>query len=181
MMTETGVRLTNPPIRVMLVLPGEELWGAEQLRADLAAAGLRLMAEEEFRHGDANPARRPAAVLAFLSGRLERDAVVCRRLVHQRLAPVVAVSANSDETYVLEIFATGVEDVVRRPIKSRELAARIRSILRRTQPGLISAQDSSPRLAAPAAAAGRHAAKGSRFQSFLTEIHKCLSSRGKAN
>lgn len=42
MMTETAVRLTNPPSRVMLVLPGEELWGAEQLRADLPAAGRRV-------------------------------------------------------------------------------------------------------------------------------------------
>lgn len=125
-MTETG----SHPIDIMLVLPDDELWGAEQLRADLAAAGLRLMRKEEFRNAH------PAAFLIFLTGQVERDSVLCRKWVELSLAPVIAVSANREETYVLALFAAGAEDVIQRPIRPHELAARIRSILRRSHPGL---------------------------------------------
>lgn len=145
-MTETAIQ----PIDIMLVLPGDELWGAEQLRADLAAGGLRLIAEDEFRGNEAGVHRRPAAILAFLTGRLETDAAVCRKLVSFKLAPVIAVSLQNDEDYVLALFAAGVEDVVQRPIKSRELAARIRSILRRMQPQLrLQTLQGQPAAAAP--------------------------------
>lgn len=125
-MTESGIH----SIDIMLVLPDEELWGAEQLRADLGASGLRLMRKEEFRSGP------PAAILIFLAGQMEPDSVLCRKWVGQGLAPVIAVSANHAEPYVLALFAAGVEDVIQRPIRPHELAARIRSILRRARPGL---------------------------------------------
>jgi len=161
----------------MLVLPGEELWGAEQLRSDLATAGLRLMAEEEFRSSGPVNARRPDAILAFLSGQLERDAVICRKWVDLRLAPVIVISPNNDEVYVLALFNTGIEDVVQRPIKSRELAARIRSILRRSQPALLKAQSRS--ILPPVTAAPKPGA--SRVQLFLSGLQKCFSSKSKVN
>lgn len=180
-MTETIVRPTIHPISVMLVLPGSELWGAEGLRADLAATGLRLMAEEDFK-GEASVIRKPAATLAFLSGQMQRDTAVCRKLVGQGLAPVIAVSANREETYVLALFASGVEDVIARPIKSRELAARIRSILRRTQPALF-AQTGRPvvqgRTLLPAVPAVPENRPKSRFQSFLCDLQKCFLSRNR--
>lgn len=176
-MTETGVRSRILPISIMLVLPGEELWGAEQLRSDLATAGLRLMAEEEFRSSEAVNARRPAAILAFLSGQLERDAVICRKWVGLRLAPVIAISLNNDEGYVLALFNTGIEDIVQRPIKSRELAARIRSILRRSQPALLTAQ--SRTFLPPVPAASEPGA--SRIKLFLSGLQKRFSLRSKVN
>lgn len=166
----------------MLVLPGSELWGAETLRADLAAAGLRLMAEEEFKGGEVSAARKPAAILAFLTGQPERDAAVCRRLVNQGMAPVIAVSANHEEAYVLALFAAGVEDVVHRPIKSRELAARIRSILRRTQPALLAQEGRlavQARTRLPAIPAAPEGKPKSRIQSFLCDLQRCFSPRNR--
>jgi DNA-binding response OmpR family regulator len=175
-MTETAVRSSILPISIMLVLPGEELWGAEQLRSDLASAGLRLMAEEEFRNGEPTVARKPAAILVFLSGQLERDAAICRKWVDLHLAPVIVISPNNDEVYVLALFNVGIEDIVQRPIKSRELAARIRSILRRSQPALLTAQARTLLPAIPAAPARSK----SRVKLFLSGLQKCFSTKSNA-
>ena len=174
-MTETSVRSGIVPISVMLVLPGEELWGAEQLRSDLAAAGLRLMAEDEFRSGQATTVRKPAAILVFLAGQPERDAAICRKWVDLHLAPAIVISPNNDEAYVLALFNAGIEDIVRRPIKSRELAARIRSILRRSQPALLRTQARTLPPAIPAVPARRK----SRVQLFLSGLQKCFSAKSK--
>ncbi len=169
------------PIDIMLVLPGDELWGAEQLRADLAAAGLRLMAEDEFRNGEPGNHRKPAAVLLFLSGQLEPDIAVCRKWVDLGLGPVIAVSKQNSEDYVLALFAAGVEDVVHRPIKSRELAARIRSILRRLQPALFKTQSRILLPSVSNAASSLPRRKTSRLQWFLSGLHNCLTSKIKTN
>ncbi len=174
-MTETAIQ----PIDIMLVLPGDELWGAEQLRADLAAAGLRLMAEEEFRSGGQNSHRKPAAILAFLSGRLEPDVAVCRKWVDLGLGPVIAVSQLNSEDYVLALFAAGVEDIVQRPIKSHELAARIRSILRRLQPALIKTQPRSFLPGLPGASISLPVQKPSRIRWFLSGFHRFLTPKHK--
>jgi len=176
-MTETGVRSGIVPISVMLVLPGEELWGAEQLRSDLAAAGLRLLAEDEFRSSQPTRVRKPAAILVFLAGQLERDASICRKWVDLHLAPVIVISPNNDETYVLALFNAGIEDIVQRPIKSRELAARIRGILRRSQPALLTAQSRTLPPAIPAAPARRK----SHVQLFLSGLQKCFSAKSKVS
>jgi len=168
-MTETAFQ----PIDIMLVLPGEELWGAERLRADLAQFGLRLIPQEEFRSAETPVRHMPAATLAFLSGQPERDAALCRRWASANLAPVVAVSSNTDEGYVLAMFAAGVEDVIPRPVRPRELAARIRSILRRTRPELALPR---PVLAAPIAPASESARKTS-FNTFIHGLQRQLSAR----
>ncbi len=174
-MTETAIQ----PIDIMLVLPGEELWGAEQLRSDLAAAGLRLMAENEFRNGEPGGHRKPAAILAFLSGQIEPDVAVCRKWLDLGLGPVIAVSKQNAEDYVLALFAAGVEDVVQRPIKSHELAARIRSILRRLQPGLFRPQTRPSLPLVSSASPGLPLRKTSRLQWFLSGLHKYLTPRNK--
>ncbi|GAP13314.1 hypothetical protein LARV_01067 [Longilinea arvoryzae] len=174
-MIETAIQ----PIDIMLVLPGDELWGAEQLRADLAAAGLRLMAEDEFRNGEQNGHRKPAAILVFLLGQLEQDVAVCRKWVSLRQGPVIAVSKQNAEDYVLALFAAGVEDVVQRPIKSHELAARIRSILRRLQPALIKTQPRSVLPGIPNASASLPKRRTSRIQWSLSGLHKCLTPKNR--
>lgn len=164
-MTEAG----SHPIDIMLVLPDDELWGAEQLRADLAAAGLRLMRKEEFRNVH------PAAILIFLTGQVDRDSVLCHKWVALNLAPVITVSANREEPYVLALFAAGAEDVIRRPIRPHELAARIRSILRRLHPGLQlqPVQSNAAMPATPLPPRPQH------VRSFICELHNRFVNRRK--
>jgi len=164
-MTETAYH----PLDIMLVLPGDELWGAERLRANLAQFGLRLLPQEELQSGG----HAPAAVLIFLSGQPERDVALCRRWAGANLAPVVAVSSNTDEGHVLDLFSAGVEDVIPRPIRPRELAARIRSILRRTRPELALPK---PTLGTPHAPVPAGAQK-SDFNTFIHGLQRHFPAR----
>jgi DNA-binding response OmpR family regulator len=125
------------PVTVMLVPPKDDPWGAETLRSELVRAGIRLIPESEFVGAGISGAREPQIILVLLTGEQELDVEVCQQLVASRLAPVIAISAESDEANALAIFNTGVEDYLVLPIRARVLAARIRNILRRTQPALF--------------------------------------------
>ena len=62
---------------------------------------------------------------------------VCNRLRNQAPAPgVIVVSAMADESDIVVGLEIGADDYVAKPYRSRELLARIRSVLRRRQAGL---------------------------------------------
>jgi DNA-binding response OmpR family regulator len=58
---------------------------------------------------------------------------VCRRLRAHRPIPVVMLTALGDETDRLAGFETGADDYVTKPFSPRELALRVRSVLRRSR------------------------------------------------
>lgn len=118
-------------ITAMLVLPKDDLWGAEALRSALSRSGIRVLPEAAFVAKPASAARRPQIILAQLTGDLEQDVSICRRLSNSGLAPVIAISADTDDRNLLAVFEAGVADYVTRPIRTRVLAMRIRIILRR--------------------------------------------------
>ena len=73
------------------------------------------------------------AVEAFLLGDC-RDRHVLPKLIRGRSnAPVIALNDNKSLEETLELFAAGVDDVVRKPIHVREILARIRAIRGRNQ------------------------------------------------
>ena len=71
---------------------------------------------------------------------------VCRRLRARWPVPVVMLTARGEETDRVVGFETGADDYVTKPFSPRELALRVRSVLRRARGGL----DGEP--AAPAGA-----------------------------
>lgn len=74
-----------------------------------------------------------AAVEAFLLGDC-RDRQNLPKLIRGRCkAPVIALNDNKSLEETLDLFAAGVDDVVRKPIHVREILARIRAIRARTQ------------------------------------------------
>ena len=85
-----------------------------------------------------------------------RDREVCRRLRHFSDAPVIFLTARSDEIDRVVGLEIGADDYVTKPFSPRELVARIRVILRRMAPPpsralpMLSIQDGA---GAPAAAA----------------------------
>ncbi len=79
---------------------------------------------------------------------------VCRRLRERWPIPVVMLTALGDETDRLAGFEIGADDYVTKPFSPRELAMRVRSVLRRS------------RSAAPA---GRAEAPGQPDQGILTD------------
>jgi len=73
---------------------------------------------------------------------------VCRRLRAQWPIPVVMLTALGDETDRLAGFETGADDYVTKPFSPRELALRVRSVLRRARgTGLPEARTAGPVLA----------------------------------
>ena len=66
---------------------------------------------------------------------------VCRRIQQGRAVPVVMLTARSDETDVLVGLGVGADDYVTKPFSPRELVARIRAVLRRTERGAADADE----------------------------------------
>ncbi len=87
-----------------------------------------------------------AAALASVSGPLPPDVVlldlglpdmdgqeVCRRIRSGSEVPIIVVSARGDETDRVIALELGADDYLVKPFGMRELAARMRAVLRRTQ------------------------------------------------
>jgi len=57
---------------------------------------------------------------------------VCRRLRQRSAVPIIAVTARSEEIDRVALLDMGADDYVVKPFGFRELAARVRAVLRRT-------------------------------------------------
>ena len=68
---------------------------------------------------------------------------VCRAIRRTSITPVIMVTAQTDTSDLVNGFDAGADDYVTKPVVPKELAARIRAALRRTQtvePSLSSAK-----------------------------------------
>jgi two-component system, OmpR family, flagellar system response regulator FtcR len=73
------------------------------------------------------------AVEAFLLGDCTERNGLPRLIRGRSSAPVIAMNDNKSLDETLDLFAAGVDDVVRKPIHVREILARIRAIRARIQ------------------------------------------------
>jgi DNA-binding response OmpR family regulator len=74
-----------------------------------------------------------SAVEAFLIGDCPDRYAVPKLIRDRSSAPVIAVNDNKSLDATLELFAAGVDDVVRKPVHVREILARIKAIRGRAQ------------------------------------------------
>jgi len=72
------------------------------------------------------------AVEAFLIGNCEERGSLPRLIRKRSHAPVVCLNERQTLDDTLELFAAGVDDVVRKPVHVREIVARVGAIHRRT-------------------------------------------------
>jgi DNA-binding response OmpR family regulator len=74
-----------------------------------------------------------SAVEAFLLGDCRQRELYPRLIRERSRAPVIAMNETQSLEQTLELFAAGVDDVVRKPIHVREILARIGAIRRRVE------------------------------------------------
>jgi DNA-binding response OmpR family regulator len=74
-----------------------------------------------------------AAIEAFIVGEVSRRPLVCRLLRSRCQAVLIATTESRSLSETLELFASGVDDVARKPMHVREMLARIHAIARRAR------------------------------------------------
>ncbi len=68
---------------------------------------------------------------------------VCKRIQHDRWVPVLMLTARTEEADKVAGFAVGADDYLTKPFSLRELAVRVRAILRRVE-RVAAAESGSP-------------------------------------
>lgn len=76
----------------------------------------------------------PALVLLDLRLRGEDGLTLARGLRAQSAVPLIMISGQSDETDRVLLLELAADDFLIKPFSARELVARVRAVLRRTQP-----------------------------------------------
>ena len=120
-------------------------------REGVSATGL---APGDFRQW-VNTAPEPdiGAVEAFLLGDFQNREEVPGKIKSRSDAAVIAMNDTKSLNDTLELFAAGVDDVVRKPVHVREILARIKAISRRAhpdaQPAVAGGSEFSPTGAIP--------------------------------
>jgi len=117
--------------RSILVVEDEEAI-AEAVRARLANEGYRVrLAFDGPQAIDAVAEERPDLVVLDLMLPGMDGLEVCREIQRRDWVPVLMLTARTDESDKVAGFAAGADDYLTKPFSLRELAARVRAILRR--------------------------------------------------
>jgi len=58
---------------------------------------------------------------------------VCRRIRHESKTPIIMLTARDDEPDIVRGLTMGADDYVTKPFSTKQLTARIRAVLRRSQ------------------------------------------------
>ena len=142
------------PGSIVMVVSGAELFGVEKVRLALSQAGYKVAAVESQDVQEALPRQKPALLIANLSGRQAADFELCQKLNGLSQAPIIAIGPSGDEAFRVGMLAAAVDDYLVRPVNPRELVARVRNMIRRTQPAsaILTGGDADP---APAQEAAR--------------------------
>jgi DNA-binding response OmpR family regulator len=107
---------------------------AEAVRARLSSEGFRvLVAADGPQALELAAAERLDLVVLDLMLPGMDGLEVCKRLQHDRWVPVLMLTAKTEEADKVAGFAVGADDYLTKPFSLRELAVRVRAILRRVE------------------------------------------------
>jgi len=120
-------------ICLALVTIEGELWGVEKVRLGLSSAGYRVVAVRSWEAVGVIKRIQPNLIIANLAGDRPEDLQLCKSLAKSSLAPLVVIGSQVHSSYILAMFEAGITDYLSRPVNQRELVARVRNILHRTQ------------------------------------------------
>jgi DNA-binding response OmpR family regulator len=107
---------------------------AEAVRARLSSEGFRvLLAADGPQALELAAGERPDLVVLDLMLPGMDGLEVCKRLQHDRWVPVLMLTAKAEEADKVAGFAVGADDYLTKPFSLRELAIRVKAILRRVE------------------------------------------------
>jgi len=120
-------------MRTLLVVEDEEAI-AEAVRARLASEGYRVQVTHDGPQAlQAVAAERPDLVVLDLMLPGMDGLEVCQEIQKRDWVPVLMLTARTEEADKVAGFAVGADDYLTKPFSMRELAARVRAILRRME------------------------------------------------
>ena len=107
---------------------------AEAVRARLESEGYRVVVAADGPEAiDAHREHQPDLVVLDLMLPGMDGLEVCKRLQRDRWTPVLMLTAKTEEADKVAGFAVGADDYLTKPFSLRELAVRVRAILRRVE------------------------------------------------
>src|SRR5262245_29095902 len=123
------------PTRPLILIAEDDPKTAASVRLYLEHAGCEVTMAADGREALARARASPPPDLIVLDLMLpEIDGLeVCRRLREESAVPIIMLTARSTEEDRLEGLDLGADDYVIKPFSPRELAARVRAVLRRTR------------------------------------------------
>ncbi|MGH8459584.1 MAG: response regulator, partial [Nevskiales bacterium] len=131
-----------PRKRILIIEDDKDIRGL--LRYDLEREGFRVSESEDGVEGLAQVRKSPPDLLVLdlmlprLSG-LEICKQVRREEATQRI-PILILTARSEEPDRIVGLELGADDYVTKPFSPRELVARVKALLRRTEPVAVSSE-----------------------------------------
>ena len=124
---------SNVTPQSVLVVDDEEAI-AEAVRARLESEGYRVVVAADGAQAlDAAEREPPDLVVLDLMLPGMDGLEVCKRLQRDRWVPVLMLTARTEEADKVAGFAVGADDYLTKPFSLRELAVRVRAILRRSE------------------------------------------------
>jgi DNA-binding response OmpR family regulator len=119
--------------QTILVVDDEEAI-AEAVRARLEAEGYRVVVASDGPQAiEAHSVEHPTLVVLDLMLPGMDGLEVCRQIQRERWTPVLMLTARTEEADKVAGFAVGADDYLTKPFSLRELAVRVRAILRRME------------------------------------------------
>ena len=125
--------LRAAPARTILVVDDEEAL-VDAVRARLVSEGyvVRVAGDGLTALAEIDAARPDLVILDLMLPGMD-GLEVCREIQKRDWVPVLMLTARTQETDMIAGFAVGADDYLTKPFSLRELAARVRAILRRME------------------------------------------------
>ena len=143
---ERGVRhkVRMSPVRPSILVVEDEAAIAETITYALQTEGFTPVWKATGRDALAVLAAQPVALVVLDVGLPDMSGFdVCRELRKRHAVPVIFLTARSGEVDKIVGLELGADDYLAKPFSPRELTARVRAVLRRSQPAPATAPTSA--------------------------------------
>lgn len=122
-----------PALAAIVIMAAQVAW-RDRIAGDLAKEGFVVLVDPVGDVAFDERARRIDAAVVDLSLRERSALAICAAWRQRTSAPIIAIAPHREHPAVFDAYSAGADHVATVSITSRQLAARLRSMLRRTRP-----------------------------------------------